>query len=185
VNHESGMEIQSGRRNLLVAALIWVSAAINRVTEYVIAVMMGAMTIIIALQIFYRYILNDPLSWTEEIARYLMIWICFLGSAMALKYGEHISVSFIRERFAPSIRQAVGFCIEITVLAFFVLATWEGIVITIQVSEQQAPATWISMAWAYSCIPVGCFIMMFHTFVELITLRGMPLTAASACERPL
>ena len=185
MNQDSGLEIQSSRHSPLTAALIWASAAINRATEYGIAVMMGTMTIIIALQVFYRYILNDPLSWTEEIARYLMIWICFLGSAMALKYGEHISVSFIQERFAPRIRQAVGFCIGMTVLAFFVLATWEGIVITIQVSEQQAPATWISMAWAYSCIPVGFFIMMFHTFVELITLRGMPLRAASACERPL
>lgn len=185
MNQDSSVEMQSGRRNPLVAFLIRASAAINRVTEYMIAVMMGAMTIIITLQVFYRYILNDPLSWTEEIARYLMIWICFLGSAMALKYGEHISVSFVRERFAPRIRQTVGFCVGMTVLAFFVLATWEGIVITIQVSEQQAPATWISMAWAYSCIPVGFFIMMFHTFVELITLRGMPLTAASACERPL
>jgi TRAP-type transport system small permease protein len=185
VNQENGAGMQSGRHNPLVAALVWTSVAINRVTEYGIAVMMGAMTVIIALQVFYRYILNDPLSWTEEIARYLMIWICFLGSAMALKYGEHISVSFIQERFAPRIRQTVGFCIGTTALAFFVLATWEGIVITIQVSEQQAPATWISMAWAYSCIPVGFFMMMFHTLVELITLRGMPLTAASACDRPL
>ncbi|MCE5265556.1 MAG: TRAP transporter small permease [Deltaproteobacteria bacterium] len=185
MNNVNGMGTHSSQHNSLTAALIRASAAINRATEYGIAIMMAAMTIIITIQVFYRYALNDPLSWTEEIARYLMIWICFLGSAMALKYGEHISVSFIQERFAPRIRQVIGFCIGIAVLAFFILATWEGIVITIQVSEQQAPATWISMAWAYSCIPVGCFIMMFHTLVELITLRGMPLTAASACERPL
>lgn len=185
MKQENSVESKPGHHNPLVVSLIRASDIVNRLTEYAIAVMMGVMTLIIALQVFYRYVLNDPLSWTEEIARYLMIWICFLGSAMALKYGEHICVSFIRDRFAPRIRQTIGFCVVATVLAFFVFATWEGVVITIQVSDQQTPATWISMAWAYSCIPVSFFIMMLHTFVELITLKGNPLTAASVCERPL
>jgi TRAP-type C4-dicarboxylate transport system permease small subunit len=185
VSSESGMAIQFGPHNPLVVALIRAGDLINRVTEYVIAAMMAAMTIIIALQVFYRYVLNDPLSWTEEISRYLMIWICFLGSAMALKYGEHISVTFLQERLPLRIRQVVGYGIGLTVLAFFSLATWEGVLMTIQVSEQQAPATWISMAWAYSCIPVGCSFMMFHALVHLIRYRGNPVASASAGERPL
>jgi TRAP-type C4-dicarboxylate transport system permease small subunit len=169
----------------MVRAVVSVGDIINRITEWVIAMMMGAMTITITLQVFFRYVLNDPLSWTEEIGRYLMVWICFLGSAMALKYGEHISVSFLQERFPPGIRQAVGLGIGLAVLGFFVLTTWQGILMTIQVSEQQAPATWISMAWAYSCIPVGCFFMMFHTLVHLIQYGGSPVPSASSGERPL
>lgn len=184
-NAEKGLARRSGPRSPGVAALILVSDIINRVTEHMIAVMMAAMTIIIALQVFYRYILNDPLTWTEEIGRYLMIWICFLGSAMALKYGEHISVTFLQERLPPRSRQAVGLGIGLTVLAFFVLATWEGVLMTIQVSEQQAPATWISMAWAYSCIPVGSFFMMVHALVHLIQHGGTPVASASAGDRPL
>lgn len=176
---------RSGPPSAGVKALTLTSDVINRVTEYTIAVMMAVMTIVIALQVFTRYVLNDSLTWTEEIGRYLMIWICFLGSAMALKYGEHISVTFIEERFPPRIRQGVRLAIAVTVLAFFALATWEGVLMTVQVSEQQAPTTWISMAWAYSCIPVGCFFMMIHALAHLVRYRGNPVPVASAGERPL
>lgn len=175
----------SGPRNSGVRALVLASDILNRITEYVIAVMMGVMTVIIALQVFTRYVLHDSLTWTEEIGRYLMIWICFLGSAMALKYGEHISVTFIAERFAPRIRQGLRLAIALAVLAFFSLATWEGVLMTLQVSGQQAPVTWISMAWAYSCIPVGCFFMMIHALAQLVHYGGNPVPVASSGERPL
>jgi TRAP-type transport system small permease protein len=185
VTDKTGVPPRSGFRNRVVAVLVWVGDIINRVTEYVIAAMMGAMIITISSQVFFRYVLNDALTWTEEIGRYLMVWICFLGSAMALKYGEHISVTFIQERFPPRIRQSVGFGIGLAALAFFVLTTWEGILMTVQVSDQQAPATWINMAWAYSCIPVGCFFMMIHTLVHLVQHGGNPVPSASAGDRPL
>jgi TRAP-type C4-dicarboxylate transport system permease small subunit len=166
-------------------ALVSSSDIINRLTEYFIAAMMAAMTVVISLQIYTRYVMNDSLTWTEEVARYLMVWICFLGSAMALKYGEHISVGFIQERFPPRVRRAVGLTIGLVVIAFFAVGTWEGLLMTLQVREQQAPATWISMAWAYSCIPIGCFLMLFHTVVSLLQFGGGPATAASAGDRPL
>jgi len=185
VSIEGGAAKPSGPRNGGAAALLLASDIINRVTEYTIAVMMAIMTIIIALQVFTRYVLHDSLTWTEEIGRYLMIWICFLGSAMALKYGEHISVTFIEERFPPRIRQGVRLAVALTVLTFFALATWEGVLMTLQVSGQQAPVTWISMAWAYSCIPVGCFFMMIHALAQLVQYGGNPVPVASSGERPL
>jgi TRAP-type C4-dicarboxylate transport system permease small subunit len=169
----------------VVAGLGRVSDVINQATQYTIAGMMAAMTVIIALQVFFRYVLNDALSWTEEIARYLMIWICFLGSAMALKYGEHISVTFLQDRFPPRLRQVVGLTMGLAVLGFFLLGTWEGVLMTLQVADQQAPATWISMAWAYACIPVGCSFMTIHTLLNLIRFRCAQTAAASAGERPL
>ena len=184
-NTVGGVAMRSGPRHGGARALLLASDIINRVTEYTIAVMMAIVTVIIALQVFTRYVLHDSLTWTEEIGRYLMIWICFLGSAMALKYGEHISVTFIEERFPPRLRQGVRVAIALTVLAFFALATWVGLLMTLQVSDQQAPVTWISMAWAYSCIPVGCFFMMIHALAHLVQYRGDPVQVASAGERPL
>ena len=96
------MNMHAEQRNAVVRTLALSSNIINQLTEYVIAAMMAAKTIVISMQVFTRYVLNDPLTWTEEVARYLMVWVCFLGSAMALKYGEHISVSFIQERLPPA-----------------------------------------------------------------------------------
>jgi len=179
------MNMHAEQRNAFMRTLALSSNIINQLTEYVIAAMMGAMTIVISLQVFTRYVLNDPLTWTEEISRYLMVWVCFLGSAMALKYGEHISVSFIQERLPPRPRRALALGLGLTVLAFFLLATWEGVLMTLQVMDQQAPATWISMAWAYSCIPVGCGFMAIHTLVQLIESQRNPSVAGASGTRVL
>ena len=151
----------------LLKFLEWMSDTINLVTKYALTVLMAAMTAIIALQVFYRYVLNQPLTWSEEIARYLMIWITFLGSAMAVKYSEHIGVTFILERFPLRVRNGIGVTLNIAVVVFFAMTAWQGAALTLRVVPQQAPATWISMAWAYSSIPVGCGFMLVHALVNL------------------
>ena len=167
--------------NRMRSCLEWTSDRLDFLCRYFVATMMAAMTVIIATQVFYRYILNQPLAWTEEIARYLMIWVTFLGSAMAVKYGEHIGVTFIVERFPQRLQTVIGIVLNLSITFFFLMGTWQGTGLTLRVLPQLAPATWISMSWAYACIPVGCFIMFIHTLVNL-TRNPRDLSAHATCS---
>jgi TRAP-type C4-dicarboxylate transport system permease small subunit len=69
--------------NPLVSLLRGVSNVLDRVSIYGIVVIMAAMTAIVFTQVFMRYVLNRSIPWGEEISRYMMIWVCFLGSAVA------------------------------------------------------------------------------------------------------
>ena len=75
------------------------SAQISRISERAVrqtlVAMVAAMTVIIIIQVFLRYLFLYSLSWSEEVARYLMIWASFLGASLAVKYGFHIGVEFV------------------------------------------------------------------------------------------
>ena len=59
------------------------------------------MAVVVFLQVIFRYVLNLPLFWTEELARYCLVWASLLGSAVAVKRGQHIAVTIFMERLPP------------------------------------------------------------------------------------
>ncbi len=152
--------------NGLLLLLQGVSNVLDQISIYAVVAIMAAMTAIVFVQVIYRFVLNNALSWPEEISRYMMIWVCFLGSAIAVKRGEHIGVTFIRERIPAKAQVAVSLLVNICVLLFLGCTTYYGIQLAKNVAMQRAPASRISMLWAYSSIPVGCLIMFIHTLVN-------------------
>ena len=167
MGNESAVASPAGINPALAAAK-WLSELVDRLSIYAIVAFMAIMTASIFIQVIFRYVLNAPLSWTEEVSRYLMIWVCFLGSAMAVKRGEHIGVSFIRDRFPRKMQAVVGVVIGLAVLFFVGLSAYTGTIMTIQVVSQLTPATRISMAWAYASIPIGCLFMTVHALANLL-----------------
>lgn len=131
--------------------------------------MVTVMTVIIIAQVFMRYIWLYSLSWSEEIARYLMIWVCFLGASLALKYGHHIGVEFVINRFPEKMRNWVNLAAKIGILIFLIYFTVGGFRVSWAVRDQDSPALLFSMAYAYLSAPVGGIFMMIqllHLFIE-------------------
>ena len=89
-----------------------------------------ALAIIVFLQFFTRYVLNDSYSWTEEIARYLLMWVTFVGGAVAMRRGTHISVEFAHHFLPPGAVRVLNFLIDLVVVGFIGLLCWFAIAIT-------------------------------------------------------
>lgn len=153
--------------NIILHFLEWFSDFINHISIYIVVVLMITMTIIVLLQVFCRFILNNALSWPEEISRYIMIWICFLGSGIACKYKAHIGVDFIIKRIHKKLQPSIRISTNICILVFLAFCIWKGLYMTQFTINQLSPASQISMAWPYSSVPVGSFFMMVHIFVSL------------------
>ncbi len=79
---------------------------------------------VVFLQFFTRYVLNDSLAWTEEIARYLLICVTFIGAAMAVRKSTHIRVEFLYLYLSPPTAHALSTAVDLTRIAFFAYATW-------------------------------------------------------------
>ena len=77
------------------------------------------LAIVVFLQFFTRYVLNSSLGWTEEIARYLLIVVTFLGSAMAVRKRSHIAVEFCYRYFSPAGRHRLALAVDLVCLAFY------------------------------------------------------------------
>ena len=141
----------------------------EKTVQYTLVVMMIVMTVIVIVQVFLRYLFSFSLSWSEEVARYLMIWVAFLGGSLALQKGLHIGVELFLIRLSPRFRKWVSTLSKTALLIFLIYLTIGGIKITWAVRDQSSPALLFSMAYAYLSAPVGGFFMalqIIHSLIE-------------------
>jgi TRAP-type C4-dicarboxylate transport system permease small subunit len=153
--------------------------ALAAVSRVVVMVLMAAMTVDCLLGVFFRYVVQDALTWTEETARYLMIWMGFLATGLALREGGHIAVELVLERMPAGVQRAMLAAVRLLGFAFLVAVIGAGWVLLVRVSGQRTPVLGISMMWPYLAIPVGCLL----TALEMVAL-ALREPAPAAVEGP-
>ena len=110
-------------------------------------------------QVVSRYGFNAPVSWSEELARYVMIWMAMLGSALAMRRGQHILLGDLLpmpERARAVIRVV---CAVVIVIMLLVLA-WQAWTLVERTARQITPGLALPMNWIYAAIPTGCVLMI-------------------------
>jgi TRAP-type C4-dicarboxylate transport system permease small subunit len=140
-----------------------ISDITNRITEIILVTVLSAMAVVVFLQVIFRYLLNFPLFWTEEFARYCLVWSSLLGSAVAVKRGQHIAVTILIERMPPALRRVLTIVALLAVAAILAVILWGGIQLVAITRAQISPALRISMSVPYLAVPVGAALMLLHT----------------------
>jgi tripartite ATP-independent transporter DctP family solute receptor len=153
-----------------------ISDIVDNINKILIIVVLSAMAVVVFLQVIFRYALHLPLFWTEEFARYCLVWASLLGAGCAFKRGEHIAVTIFTERFLPG-RKSVFAAFMVDLFIFIILAVmfWGGISLVMLTRFQTSPALRIPMAIPYLAIPIGSFIMIVHLvsiFYQRLLLGG-------------
>ena len=95
------------------------SRAVNQWIEYVLFGLGFSMSIIVAVQVFCRYVLNHSLFWSEELARYLLVWLTFLGASVAYYRSVHPGIDVIYARMPGTIRKAAAVTVHLLSITFF------------------------------------------------------------------
>ena len=144
-----------------------ISDILNRITEGILIIILSGMAVVVFLQVIFRYILNLPLFWTEELARYCLVWASLLGSAVAVKRGQHIAVTIFMERLPPALRRRLTMIALISVAAILTIILWGGIQLVTITRAQISPALRVSMSVPYLAVPVGAALMLLHTIVYI------------------
>jgi TRAP-type C4-dicarboxylate transport system permease small subunit len=140
-----------------------------RLIKWTLIVMVAVMTVLVIIQVLLRYIFFYSLSWSEEVARYLMIWVSFLAAGLAVQKGLHIGMESVIIRLRPPLRRRVNILTKTAVLIFLLYLTIGGFQVSWLVREQSSPALFLSMSYAYAAAGVGGLFMaiqMFHSLVE-------------------
>ncbi len=134
---------------------------IGRICLWIAVAMLGAAFAVVCAQVFARYVLNDSLTWAEELTRFLVVWSTMIGSAAAYRRGEHIGITMMLESLHGAWRDLVIRAIHLIVLAFALMVAWEGWHLTMRnfARHQLAPALQIDIAWAYLALPIGGFLI--------------------------
>jgi TRAP-type C4-dicarboxylate transport system permease small subunit len=140
---------------------------------------------LLALDVFYqfftRYVLSDSAAWTEEIARYLLIVVTFIGSAMAVRRNTHIHVEFLY-RYLPGVAgRAVSTFVDSVRVAFFAYATYLSCVLVLPMRNLKMTVVDFSVAWIYGFVAFGFALMTFRAIQ--VTIRHWR-QGWSVLERP-
>jgi TRAP-type C4-dicarboxylate transport system permease small subunit len=142
------------------------STYVNRLVEVAVFVMLAVMVMVISAAVFWRYVLNDSLSWSEELGRYLLVWISFLGASMGTYQAAHISISMVTERLPPRIRWATELAADLMVVAFLAAILYQSIKILPVMSVRIAPTLGIRMSVVYAVLPLSSAVMLLHMFTR-------------------
>ncbi len=132
---------------------------------------LAAMTAVTTLQIMCRFFFT-ALSWSEELARYLMIWLTFLGASMGVKRGTHIAVSFAVSPLSPRWRQGMALLVQTLALYFFLLVAFYGWRLMNLQAFQVSAGLGISMRYVYVSLPVGGILCAIHVLAEILQLSS-------------
>ena len=113
-------------------------------------------------QVVFRYVLQTPLSWSEEVARFLLMWLAALSSAYAFKMRAHFALKFVTDRFSPRLQRIVATLVTLSGGLFLATFTYQAFVFMLEVRTREAPATQISLAIPYSSAFVGGALMLYY-----------------------
>lgn len=120
-----------------------------------------------------RYTELDLPRWTEEIARYSMIWLVLLGAALAVRYSALIGMEAISERLSPKMQRGLRAITVVISMFFFLIMIIYGYEMLAHVGTQLSPGAKIPMSIPYASIPVGGFFMLMNSIaVLMLTLKG-------------
>ncbi len=151
------------------------SRRINRTIEWSLAGIGLAMVVVVAAQVFCRYVLNHSLFWSEELARYLLVWLTFLGATVAYHRRVHPSIDMLQARVGPGAARAMTIAGYLAALFFFGVLTVYGLQFAYFVRAQISPALQIPKWTVMLVLPISGTILCLHTWVFLIeALKGRP-----------
>jgi TRAP-type C4-dicarboxylate transport system permease small subunit len=121
--------------------------------------------------VFTRYIMGEQAKWTEELARFLLVWVSLLGGAVAFGTKGHLGVDYFVGKFDPDVRKLMALFVHGVVLFFAVAIFVYGggrVVSDALAMEQMTPALGLKMGHVYLAIPIAGLFMMLFTIENLV-----------------
>lgn len=131
-------------------------------TETAVAMLMAVMVGTVILQVYCRFVLGNPLSWSEELARYAFVWITFLGAAVAYRHGAHIIVETLVVLLPRRAQVALAWLVDALMVAALLVLLVQGLGIVEVNSNVEATMLEIPMSWVYGAVPVSAAIMLAY-----------------------
>ena len=145
---------------------------IDRVLEFLLVAIMGLLVLDVLWQVISRYLLQSPSSFTDELARFLLIWVGILGAAYATGQKLHLAIDVWINRFSSANRQIVDRFINIAVALFGLLVMVIGGINLINIllkSGNISPALSIPIGYVYAVIPFSGLLIIYYSLFDLFS----------------
>jgi C4-dicarboxylate transporter, DctQ subunit len=142
-------------------------AGLNRIAEFVVGLLVAVMTVDIFVQVVFRYGLQSALSWSEELARYLFVWVIFVGVSVAVRRNQHISMTALVGFLPTRTRAALTLLALLAFIGFLALLGWVSVPLIQNARGTVSSELQLPIAWVYAAAPIGAALSILHLLNKL------------------
>lgn len=139
---------------------------LNHIEEVIIVSMFALMVIIIFVQVIMRKAGNS-LSWSEELGKFLFVWISWMGISLGQREGEHIKITMLTDRLPLRLAQIVNIISDIVVIIICAVIFYYGVELVVAQGNVPYAGIKISTSWGYLAVVLGCGLMILRTLVSI------------------
>lgn len=154
---------------------------VSRISLIIAYVLLVSVTIVALLAVFYRYVLNDPIQWAEEVARYILIWMTLIAASVAIRERKHVNLTSMLMRLPNKIALIIEIALYLIIIFIIgIIAEQSSIMLITRSIKVLSASLQISMVWAHAALPVGFGLILIQSFYILLEdikmfIKGEPL----------
>jgi TRAP-type C4-dicarboxylate transport system permease small subunit len=131
--------------------------------------LMAGLVVIVCLGVFFRYVLNSSLTWYDEFASYMLVWLTFYGCVVVDYRRRHINFELLVDKLAPTPRKVVDLIAELAVLGFQFVLLYYGWVLTERMGDETAISLpWVKVSWINSVLPITGGLLLLISATRLV-----------------
>ncbi|WP_370160900.1 TRAP transporter small permease [Limimaricola soesokkakensis] len=143
--------------------------ALSILNRWVLVGLLTAMVCIIFANVSLRYLTDHSITWAEEVARYLMVWMTFLGAGLALRRGGHVAITALPDALGPRAAMVLRGAVALLLLGFAALMVKIGVDYMGRMGRQLTPATRISFWGIDLAMPPGFALFLTHLALAIVS----------------
>lgn len=140
---------------------------LHSILEFFIVAMLVVMVVTVTLQIITRYVFFYSLSWSEELSRYMFVWLIFLGAVLGIKDNMQIKIDIVHTLVKGALEKPYRFFQHLLSMGIVTVLAFGSIKMIELGTRQKSPAMHIPMSIVYFCIPLGLALMDMEFFIKI------------------
>lgn len=148
-----------------------IKTVLNRIVETITGACLISICLMLCVQVFCRYVLRTPLFWAEEVTRFCQIWLTFLGAAIVLRVGGHLSFDVLKNFLPPVFHIYLQIIINVFNGLLGLAMLYFGSAMTQQTWFVQSPALGFSRGWFYIAVPLGGALILIEAIYNCYLMK--------------
>ena len=150
----------------------FIITSVRKLVKLIIMIMFGLLVLVVFAQVIARFVFNDPFRWSEELARYLQIWMIILTSSICIRKGTHIAIDYATHALPFIYRKLLKLVLLLLIMFYLIIIIVYGAKIISIITMQISPAMQIPIYIVYLAVPIGGFLMFIEALISFFKLTG-------------
>lgn len=143
---------------------------VEKIMEVAAVILMATICVVVFVGVVFRYGFRAPLGWIEEIARYSLVWVTYIGSYLALRRAKHLSIDVFVKAAPSRVRKALDVVSRLVTLPLFIVMVFYGAYYAFRFMDQGTPYLELPLGYVYLILPVIGLLLVLEVCLQIVSI---------------